>query len=141
MLDKAQNILLVHNTFTTQSDIDFSFEQSRRTNQQIYWCLCANANLYIENKLPQIDLYINHNCQVVLGTDSYSSNWQLSMAKEVKAIHTNYPQIPLSTILQWATINGAKALRWDDILGSFEKGKKPGVTLIDPINWTSRKLI
>jgi cytosine/adenosine deaminase-related metal-dependent hydrolase len=47
----------------------------------------------------------------------------------------------LATILQWATINGAKALRWEDKLGSFEKGKKPGVTVINPVNWTSKKLI
>jgi hypothetical protein len=32
-------------------------------------------------------------------------------------------------------------LQWDDKLGSFGKGKKPGVTLIDGVNWTSKKLI
>ena len=137
----GQTILLIHNTYMSEEDILWTNSYASENHLELVYCFCPNANLYIENKLPQIDLYINHNCQVVLGTDSYSSNWQLSMAKEVKAIHTNYPQIPLPTILQWATINGAKALRWDDILGSFEKGKKPGVTLIDPINWTSRKLI
>ena len=137
----GQTILLIHNTYMSEEDILWTNSYASENHLELVYCFCPNANLYIENKLPQIDLYINHNCQVVLGTDSYSSNWQLSMAKEVKAIHTNYPQIPLSTVLQWATINGAKALRWDDILGSFEKGKKPGVTLIDPINWTSRKLI
>jgi aminodeoxyfutalosine deaminase len=47
----------------------------------------------------------------------------------------------LEQALQWATINGAKALKWDDELGSFEKGKRPGVTLIEnDFNFSRRVL-
>jgi cytosine/adenosine deaminase-related metal-dependent hydrolase len=41
-------------------------------------------------------------------------------------------------MLGWATINGARALQMDKHLGSFEKGKKPGVVLIkglDALNY------
>jgi len=65
-----------------------------------------------------------------LGTDSYSSNWQLSIASEIASIQKHFPHIPVETILQWATINGAKALQWEKELGSFEKGKLPGITLL-----------
>jgi cytosine/adenosine deaminase-related metal-dependent hydrolase len=34
-------------------------------------------------------------------------------------------------MLQWATLNGARALQMDRHLGSFDKGKKPGVVLIE----------
>ena len=37
-------------------------------------------------------------------------------------------------MLQWATINGANALQMSDTLGSFEKGKKPGVVLIEGVD-------
>jgi cytosine/adenosine deaminase-related metal-dependent hydrolase len=78
-----------------------------------------------------------------LGTDSYSSNWQLSIAKEIQTI-TSEPRLKtvasLEQVLQWATINGAKALQWDDELGSFEKGKKPGVVLIENDLSVSRRL-
>ncbi|HLF46735.1 MAG TPA: amidohydrolase family protein, partial [Chitinophagaceae bacterium] len=106
----------------------------------LIWCLCINANLYIENKVPPIEMLMNHYCPLVLGTDSYSSNWQLSITKEMQSIQNNFPAIPLETILQWATINGAKALDWDDELGSFEKGKKPGVVLIEKDLSSSVKL-
>jgi cytosine/adenosine deaminase-related metal-dependent hydrolase len=76
-------------------------------------------------------MLMQNDANIVLGTDSYSSNWQLSIAAEIKAIRKNIPAIPLQTILQWATINGAKALERDEILGSFEKEKKPGVVLLD----------
>ena len=36
-------------------------------------------------------------------------------------------------MLQWATINGAKALQMENTLGSFEKDKKPGIVLIENI--------
>ncbi|RZL16623.1 MAG: amidohydrolase, partial [Pedobacter sp.] len=44
--------LMVHNTVTNKKDIDFAKE----TNPNLYWCLCPNANLYIENTLPDVDL-------------------------------------------------------------------------------------
>ena len=46
------------------------------------------------------------------------------------AISQNFPHIPLQSVLQWATINGAKALGMDNSLGSFEVGKKPGIVNI-----------
>ncbi len=129
--NNGQTIFLIHNTFMPEEDVMFAKEYSEKTGLQLIWCLCVNANLYIENKVPPIEMLMNNFCPIVLGTDSYSSNWQLNITKEMQAIHTNFPSIPLETILQWATINGAKALKWDDELGSFEKGKKPGVVLIE----------
>ena len=139
--NNGQTILLIHNTYMPEEDIVFAKDYAKENDLTLIFCLCPNANLYIENKLPPIDLFIKHDCHLVLGTDSYSSNWQLSIAKEIEAIQIHHRAIPLVTILQWATINGAKALQWDDKLGGFEKGKRPGVTLLDPVNWTSKKLV
>ena len=75
-----------------------------------------------------------------MGTDSYSSNWQLSIASEIKSLCEHFPSIPLETILHWATLQGARALQWDDRLGSFEKGKNPGLTLLDPVAGTSSRV-
>ena len=113
-----------------EEDIIWANEYAAANGLKLVYCLCVNANLYIENKTPVIENFIKHNCHIVLGTDSYSSNWQLSIAKEIQAIRQHFPQLSIGTILQWATSSGAKALQWDDELGSFEKGKKPGVCLI-----------
>jgi len=135
-----QTILFVHNSYMPEADVDFVMNYSSENNLNPVFCLCVNANLYIENKVPPIDLFMKKNCKIVLGTDSYSSNWQLSIAKEIAAIQKHIPAIPLETVLQWATINGAKALQWDDNLGSFEKGKIPGVVLLTG-NFESRRLL
>ncbi len=134
LLDKAKQILLIHNTFTTQEDIDFSVEQSKKKNQNIFWCLCVNANLYIENKLPPVELLQKNNCNIVIGTDSYSSNDSLNILDEIKTIQQYFPSIELKDLLTWATFNGAKALNMENSFGIFEKGKKPGVNLISNIS-------
>jgi cytosine/adenosine deaminase-related metal-dependent hydrolase len=132
-LKNAKNILLVHNTTTNEADIHFANQLAMQHAQELYYTLCVNANIYIENKLPPIELLRSKNAAIVLGTDSLSSNHQLSILSELKTIRKNFPSIPLEEMLQWATLNGAKALQLEQQFGSFEKGKKPGLILINQI--------
>ncbi|HET6768612.1 MAG TPA: amidohydrolase family protein, partial [Chitinophagaceae bacterium] len=129
--NNGQTIFLVHNTFMPEEDVVFAKEYAEGNGLKLFWCLCINANLYIENKTPPVEMLMRNNCPIVLGTDSYSSNWQLSIAKEILAIKNHFSSLSLETILQWATLNGAKALQWDDDLGSFDNGKRPGIVLIE----------
>ena len=132
--NKQQSILAVHNTYTSESDIDFLIKYSEKHSSLFSYCICINANNYIEQKNPPIEMLMNSDCNVVIGTDSLASNHQLNILEELKTIQlSNNPIFPLSTLLKWATINGAKALQLDSLVGSFEKGKKPGVVLIENI--------
>ncbi|MBN8857290.1 MAG: amidohydrolase family protein [Sphingobacteriales bacterium] len=129
--NQKQTIISVHNTYISEADIVFAKEYTAASNMQIVYCLCPNANMYIENRLPPVDLLMKHQCRIVLGTDSYGSNLQLSIGKEIETIQHHLPQTPLKDILQWATLNGAEALGFENELGSFEKGKQPGIVLIE----------
>jgi cytosine/adenosine deaminase-related metal-dependent hydrolase len=129
--NKQQRMILVHNTFIAEEDIVFALDHAKEHLSGIHFCLCVNANRYIENRMPPIDILIKNKAEIVLGTDSYSSNWQLSIASEIRTIRKELPAIPLQLVLQWATINGARALERDDVLGSFETGKKPGIVLLN----------
>ncbi|MGN6615770.1 MAG: amidohydrolase family protein, partial [Ilyomonas sp.] len=51
-LAPAKNVILVHNTFTKKEDVDYAKEQAADNQQNLFWCLCVNANLYIEGALP-----------------------------------------------------------------------------------------
>ncbi|HXH99870.1 MAG TPA: amidohydrolase family protein [Sphingobacteriaceae bacterium] len=119
-------ILLVHNTYTSLKDIYFI----RRFGRQITWCFCPNANLYIEDRIPKIEMFLTHNFNITLGTDSLASNDQLCMLSEIKVIQDRFPGIPLNRALSWATLNGARFLGIDNKFGSLETGKKPGLNLI-----------
>ncbi|MFN5136226.1 MAG: amidohydrolase family protein [Chitinophagaceae bacterium] len=138
--NNGQTIFLIHNTYMPEEDITWANEYTAANGLKLVYCLCINANLYIENKTPQVDLFLKHNCHVVLGTDSYSSNWQLSIAKEMQAL-LQHSSLSQEQVFQMATMNGAKALQWDDSLGSFEKNKKPGVVLLKEDCSSSSRII
>ena len=127
---KGQSIILVHNVATSGDDIEFATRNLQPITRNLFFCLCPNANLYISNLLPDINTLMDHHCNIILGTDSLASNDQLSILEEIKTVQKHFPHIETGTILQWATINGAKALGIETVYGSFEKDKKPGVVLI-----------
>ena len=64
---------------------------------------------------------------MTLGTDSLASNHTLSIWEEVQTILKN-TDLDLNTLLTWACKNGAEFLQLKE-LGTFEKGKIPGVNL------------
>ncbi|MFT5165041.1 MAG: cytosine/adenosine deaminase-related metal-dependent hydrolase [Saprospiraceae bacterium] len=119
--------LFVHNTITTRQDI----EQAHQWSENVYWATCPNANLYIENRMPDYQHFIDTKARMTIGTDSLTSNWQLSILDEMKAISKYQSYVPFETILKWATLNGAEALGFEAELGSIEIGKRPGLNLLN----------
>lgn len=119
-------LLFVHNTFTSAADIAWAHKYSK----VVYWCTCPKANLYIENRVPDYQLFLDAGARMTVGTDSLASNDGLSILEELKVIAAAEPEIGFGTLLEWATLNGAKVLGMQRELGSFEVGKRPGVNLI-----------
>ncbi|OSZ82323.1 hypothetical protein CAP35_03385 [Chitinophagaceae bacterium IBVUCB1] len=138
-LDATHPLILVHNTYTTEADIT----AVQRLHEHVYWCLCPNANMYIENRLPDINLLLRDANNICIGTDSLSSNHQLSILAELQTIKAQYPNIDWSTLLRWATWNGARALQMQHVVGKIEEGKKPGIVQITDIDgtWNARRVI
>ena len=125
-LNPANRTLFVHNTLTNRADIQAAQDWS----EHVYWTTCPNANLYIENRLPNYQLFLDAGARVTIGTDSLTSNWQMSVLEEMKTITRYQSYVPVETLLRWATLNGAQSLGFDDTLGSLEPGKMPGVLLL-----------
>ncbi|MEJ5961379.1 amidohydrolase family protein [Pedobacter immunditicola] len=119
-------VLLVHNTLTNEADIRFA----NARHKHLFWCLCPNANLYIEQRLPQVQLFRDAGLKITLGTDSLASNHQLSILAEMKTLQEQQG-LPFEELLSWGTLNGAEFLGLEGQLGSFEPGKKPGINLIE----------
>jgi cytosine/adenosine deaminase-related metal-dependent hydrolase len=130
LLSNKPNVLLVHNTCTNLKDIYFV----KRFDRKINWCFCPNANLYIEGRLPKIDLFLDEGFNITLGTDSLASNDKLCILSEMRTIQQNFPALTINKLLEWGTINGAKFLGIDDEVGSLEPGKKPGLNLLTDLD-------
>ena len=110
-----KKIVLVHNTFIQKEDVTDN-----------YYCTCPKANLYIEKMLPDYSIFDTD--KLCVGTDSLASNNTLSILDELLVIQEN-SHFDMDTLLKIACKNGAEALGFKK-LGTFEKGKNPGVNLI-----------
>jgi cytosine/adenosine deaminase-related metal-dependent hydrolase len=130
-IPQAGKILFVHNTYLQLDDIAV-LKASGRFND-MYFCLCPKANLYIEGRLPNVPMMIQAGCKIVLGTDSLASNNGLSLVDEIITLQQHYPELDAAQLYQCATAHGAELFGWND-LGGFEKGKKPGVVLVDGVS-------
>ncbi len=136
-LSSASKLMAVHNTYTTIDDIKLASEYY----PLMYWCFCPKANLYIEDNTPDFSLFKDYEDRITIGTDSLASNSGLSIIEELKTISLVDPTIDLKTLIKWATLNGAEYLGFAEELGSFEKGKKPGVNLISSLGEGGRQLV
>ncbi len=123
------NMLLIHNTYTTIEDLEFACN----SHKNLYWVFCPGSNLYIEDKLPDVHMFMKNNCNIALGTDSYASNTKLSILYEMQLLQQAF-EIDFETLLKWATLGGAQALALDHIFGSITKGKRPGLVLLQNID-------
>lgn len=133
-LNKISNehtLILVHNVHTSETDLKRLAAKNKPP--VLYWCLCPNANIYINGRLPDIALLTKYNCRLVVGTDSLASNTSLNILDELRTLQKYFPSLGTPELLKWATINGAEALRINENYGSMEKGKNPGIVLIEGV--------
>jgi cytosine/adenosine deaminase-related metal-dependent hydrolase len=126
LLTNKQEILLVHNTCTNLKDIYFI----KRFDRKIHFCFCPGANLYIDNRLPKVDLFVDQGFNLTLGTDSLASNTKLCILNEMRLLQAKFPSLSTARLIEWATINGAKYLGIAEDKGTIEAGKTPGLNLI-----------
>ncbi len=133
---KNKTVFFVHNTYLSESELDFIVNNF----DDPYFVLCPNSNLFIENRLPPKHLIDRCSKRICIGTDSLASNSDLSVIEEIKTLSLQFPDISLSQWLSMATIQGAKALKLSETFGSFEKGKKPGIVLIENVNLKTLRL-
>jgi cytosine/adenosine deaminase-related metal-dependent hydrolase len=135
-ITSAGNLILVHNTYADKLTL-----RKLKKRRGIFWCLCPNANLYIEDRLPPVEMLLEEDCCLVIGTDSLASNKSLSILEELKILQENFPSVSIKDLVLWSSFNGAKALCEENQYGSIEPGKKPGLLLLQDIDLQRMKLL
>lgn len=99
---------------------------------------CPVSNMKLASGFMPLPEMLKAGVNVALGTDGACSNNNLDMLEEMKMaalIHKGRRLDPTivnsQTVLDMATVNGAKALGWDKEIGSLEPGKKADLIIID----------
>jgi len=105
-------------------------------------CICPRSNHFTGVGMPSLKAMIEHQLNICIGTDGLSSNEDLNLFKELTYTKKQFPFLNNRTLLEMATINGAKALKKDSIYGSIKCGKKNDLLVFqtpenvsDPEQW------
>lgn len=128
----SPRLMAVHMTQLTDSEI----EQLATLGAQVVHC--PESNLKLASGFCPVQKLTQAGICVAIGTDGAASNNDLDMLGETrtaallaKAVANDATAIPAATALRMATLNGAKALGLDHIIGSLEPGKAADIAAIE----------
>jgi 5-methylthioadenosine/S-adenosylhomocysteine deaminase len=96
------------------------------------------SNLKLASGISPVPEMVKEGVVVSLGTDSPCSNNSADMFEVMKTaailhkgVVENPTVLPAEQVLEMATIEGAKALSWENEIGSIEVGKKADLAIIN----------
>eukprot|EP00252_Welwitschia_mirabilis_P007631 TRINITY_DN19212_c0_g1_i1.p1 TRINITY_DN19212_c0_g1~~TRINITY_DN19212_c0_g1_i1.p1 ORF type:complete len:464 (-),score=97.48 TRINITY_DN19212_c0_g1_i1:99-1490(-) len=142
----GENLLAAHSVWVNNEEMDMLSKAGVKISH------CPAAAMRMLGFAP-IKEMLDKNICVSLGTDGAPSNNRMSIVDEMYVASlinkgreayikgsTNPTALPAETILKMATINGAKAVLWDNEIGSLEVGKKADLIVINPYLWCTTPL-
>ncbi len=112
-----EKTLCVHSIHVSDEEI----ELLRTTGSRV--CLCPGSNRYLGAGTAPLEKYLTKGILPALGTDSLTSNPEISIWREMRLLAEDHPGVDPAVILKIATLGGAEALGLEDMLGSLEPGK------------------
>ena len=130
ILDK--DTLLVHCVWLDEADMEIIAERKSSVSHN------PESNMKLASGIAPIDKMAGYGIPVGLGTDGCASNNNLDLFQEMdtaaklhKASTLNPTVMDAEMILKMATIDAARAIGLDHIIGSLETGKQADLIIID----------
>lgn len=127
-----QRTLLAHACWLTKREIKILAQSGASVSH------CPVSNMKLASGIMPLPAMLKAGINVSLGTDSPCSNNNLDVFEEMKtaALLHKIDQleptaVDVQTVLDMATINGAKALGLTEEIGSLEEGKKADLIILD----------
>jgi len=126
------NLVAVHMTQLDESDLELLAESGSHVVH------CPESNLKLASGFCPVQTLLDAGVNVALGTDGAASNNDLNMLGEMKTaallgkgIAQDPAALNATQVLRMATINGARALGIDSLIGSLEVGKQADMVAVD----------
>jgi cytosine/adenosine deaminase-related metal-dependent hydrolase len=91
---------------------------------------CPRSNQYVGAGDPPLEAFYAMNVEVAFGTDSLASVADLNLFSELREARRLSPRVPARRLLRSATLVGARALGFDEDLGSLERGKRAAMIAV-----------
>ena len=110
--------IVAHLNELTESD----FELLERSNSKFHVVHCPRSHNYFGHSPFAFDRLRSLGFNICLGTDSLASNESLSLFAEMRAFQKNFPRVSPEEIFRMVTVNPARALRYENVLGQIRPG-------------------
>jgi cytosine/adenosine deaminase-related metal-dependent hydrolase len=110
--------IVAHLNELTESD----FNLLERSNSKFHVVHCPRSHNYFDHRPFAFDRLRSFGFNICLGTDSLASNETLSLFDEMRAFQKNFPRVSPEEIFQMVTVNPARALRYENVLGQIRPG-------------------
>jgi 5-methylthioadenosine/S-adenosylhomocysteine deaminase len=127
-----QHTLLVHCVWIDDDDIDIMAKRNIKVSHN------PESNMKLASGIAPLEKLLNAGISVGLGTDGCASNNTLDlframdMCAKLHKVNTLDPTaLPAKTVVQLATILGARALGLEKDIGSLEVGKQADLITVD----------
>jgi cytosine/adenosine deaminase-related metal-dependent hydrolase len=112
-----ERLLAVHGVQMTRADL------ACLARRGVTLVACPRSNAHTGAGAPSIADFYDSGVRVVIGTDSLASTPDLNVFAELREMHRLAPSVPAARLLDSATRQGARALGFDDELGTIQPGK------------------
>jgi cytosine/adenosine deaminase-related metal-dependent hydrolase len=84
---------------------------------------CPRTHEYFGHPPHRFEDMLSAGINVAAGTDSVASSPDLNLLDDLRLIHRGRPHVPVQTLVEMATIRGARALGMAHRIGTIEPGK------------------
>jgi cytosine/adenosine deaminase-related metal-dependent hydrolase len=91
---------------------------------------CPRSNDYVGVGDPPVGRFYASGLAVAVGTDSLASNDDLNLFAELARLRHLAPEVPAASIVESATMAGARALGLEAVAGSIEPGKRASLIAV-----------
>ena len=127
------NMIAAHSAWLTMNEVRLMGAAG------MFVSLCAVSNMKLATGgVAPVPEFLQNNVNVTIGTDSNNTNNSLDMFSEMKiagllhkSARWDATVAPAQQLLDFCTINGAKAIGMADKLGSIEAGKYADLVILD----------
>lgn len=117
-------VLVVHGVQVSASDL------ARLARLGTTIVTCPRSNRHVGVGSPPVAAFYDAGLDVAFGTDSLSSVEDLNIFGELAEARRLAPEVPAARLLESATRIGARALGFDEELGSIEPGKRAALLAV-----------
>lgn len=115
----SHRALVIHGNFLVQDEMEYI---AARPHMSVVYCPRTQSR-FNHGEYPLAEM-LAAGTRVALGTDSRSSNPDLSLWREMQHVAKHHPSVSPSEVLRLGTLNGAEALGIETDWGSITPGKR-----------------